>query len=80
MLTSYLKSVAAGPQQLQLNVKKAKRGQSGGKKRLHPFLNKVHPLRPRFDVIKLPKWGRSRGTKKTHKKTDFCRSGNENGG
>jgi hypothetical protein len=80
MLTSYLKSVAAGPQQLQLNVKMAKRGQSGGKKRLLRFMNKVHPLCPRFDVFKLLKRGRSGGTKKTHKKTDFCRSGNKNGG
>jgi hypothetical protein len=32
-LTSYLKSVSAGPQRLQLTVKKAKRGQSGGTKR-----------------------------------------------
>jgi hypothetical protein len=67
MLTSYLKSVAAGPQQLQLNVKKAKRVQSGGEKRLLRFLNKVHPLRPCFDIFKLPKRGRSGGTKKTHK-------------
>jgi hypothetical protein len=80
MLTSYLKSVAAGPQQLQLNVKKAKHGQSGGKKRLLHFFNKVHLLRPCFDVFKLPKRGRSKVTKKTHNKTDFRQSGNENGG
>jgi hypothetical protein len=80
MLTLYLKSVAAGPQQLKLNVKKAKRGQSGGNKRLLSFLNKVHLLRPRFEVFKLPKRGRSGGTKKTHTKPDFCQSGNKNGG
>jgi hypothetical protein len=48
ILTSYLKSVAAGPQRLQLTMKKAKRAQSGGTKRLLRFLKNFHPLRPRF--------------------------------
>jgi hypothetical protein len=63
MLTSYLKSVAAGPQQLQLNVKKVKRGQSGGTKRLLRFLKKFHLLHPRFNGFKVLKRGRSGGTK-----------------
>jgi hypothetical protein len=64
ILTSYLKSIAAGPQQLQLTVKKAKRGQSGETKRSLRFLKKFHLLRPRFDIFKVPKRGRSGGTKK----------------
>jgi hypothetical protein len=64
ILTSHLKSVAAGPQQLQLTVKKTKRGQSRGTKRLLKFFKEVHPLRLRFDVFKVPKRGRSGGTKK----------------
>jgi hypothetical protein len=77
-----LKSVAAGPQRLQLTVKKAKRGQSGGTKRLLCFLKNFHPLRPasaRFDVFKVPKRGRS-GEPKNQKNCYFCQSGNENGG
>jgi hypothetical protein len=74
MLTSYLKSVAAGPQQLQLNVKKAKREQSGGKKRVLRFLNKVDPLRPRFDVFKLSKQGHRGGTKNPTKKPIFVKA------
>jgi hypothetical protein len=59
-----LKSDKAGPQQLQLTVKKATRGQSGGTKMSLRFLKKVHPLRLRFDVFKVPKRGRSGGTEK----------------
>jgi hypothetical protein len=80
ILTSYLKSVAAGPQRLQATVKKAKRGQSGGTKRLLRFLKNFHPLRPRFDVFKVPKRRRSGGTKNSTKIRDFCQSGNKNGG
>jgi hypothetical protein len=59
-----LKSVAAGPQQLQLTVEKAKQRQSRGTKRLLRSLKKVHPLRPCFDVFKVPKRGRSGETEK----------------
>jgi hypothetical protein len=80
ILNSDLKSVKVGPQRLQLTVKRAKRGQSGGTKSLLRFLKNSHPLRPRFDVFKVPKRGRSGGTKKSKKNRDFCQSGNENGG
>jgi hypothetical protein len=64
VLTSFLKSVAAGPQRLQLTRKKAKRRQSGRTRRLLRSLKNFHPLRPRFDVFKVPKRGRSGGIKR----------------
>jgi hypothetical protein len=74
ILTSYLKSVAAGPQRLQQTVKKAKREQSRGKKRLLRFLKNFYPLRPCFDVFKVPKRGRSGGTKKSKKIVIFVKA------
>jgi hypothetical protein len=52
MLTSYLKSVAAGPQQLQLKVKKAKRGQSGGEKKVSPLFEQSPSAASFFDGFK----------------------------
>jgi hypothetical protein len=74
ILTSYLKSVAAGPQQLQVTVKKAKRGKAEGQKRLLRFLKNFHPLHPRFDVLRCRSGGAAEGLKNQKKIVIFVKA------
>jgi hypothetical protein len=70
----------SGPTAAATNCEKGKTGAKRRDKKFTLLFENFHPLRPRFDVFKVPKRGRSGGTKKSKKNRDFCQSGNENGG
>jgi hypothetical protein len=71
MLTSYLKSVAAGPQQLQLNVKRQNGGKAEGKKGYSAFLTKSIHCVPVSTFLSCQSGGAAEGPKKPTKKLIF---------